>query len=201
MMLTTRRGLVCLAFLVPAGSLFGFTVIMARKIVRRGPKDYRRAELTDDGRTVRIDLDGYTKAHGDFAVFDPAAERYIRVGEVTLIDEDQKFVERRIHPTGSGPVTLACLMKRGDLAKITAKIADEGELYQGNILVLLSLEQIAARPNALERATLGPRITTLQPVMLRVVDDLRPDVVRVADDDRVCFRLGFVGKQRDVIPA
>jgi pimeloyl-ACP methyl ester carboxylesterase len=79
---------------------------MARKIVRRGPKDYRRAQLTDDGRRVRIDLDDYTKAHGDFAVFDPTAERYIRVGEVTLIDEDQKFVERRIHPTGSGPVSL-----------------------------------------------------------------------------------------------
>ena len=106
MMLTTRRGLACLAFLVPAGSLFGFAVIMARKIVKRGPKDYRRAELTDDGRRVRIDLDDYTKAHGDFAVFDPAAERFTRVGEVTLIDEDQKFVERRIHPTGSGPVTL-----------------------------------------------------------------------------------------------
>lgn len=110
MMMTTRRGLACLAFLVPAGSLFGFAVIMARKIVKRGPKDYRRAELTDDGRTVRIDLDDYTKAHGDFAVFDPAAERYIRVGEVTLIDEDQKFVERRIHPTGSGPVSLGPLV-------------------------------------------------------------------------------------------
>ncbi|WP_258229062.1 alpha/beta hydrolase family protein [Arthrobacter sp. HMWF013] len=106
MMLTTRHGLACLAFLVPAGSLFGFAVIMARKIVKRGPKDYRRAELTDDGRRVRIDLDDYTKAHGDFAVFDPAAERFTRVGEVTLIDEDQKFVERRIHATGSGPVTL-----------------------------------------------------------------------------------------------
>jgi pimeloyl-ACP methyl ester carboxylesterase len=106
MMLTTRRNLACLAFLVPAGSLFGLAVIMARKIVKRGPKDYRRAELTDDGRRVRIDLDDYTKAHGDFAVFDPAAERFTRVGEVTLIDEDQKFVERRIHPTGSGPVTL-----------------------------------------------------------------------------------------------
>ncbi|UKA73430.1 alpha/beta fold hydrolase [Arthrobacter sp. FW306-06-A] len=106
MMLTTRRNLACLAFLVPAGSLFGLAVIMARKIVKRGPKDYRRAELTDDGRRVRIDLDDYTKAHGDFAVFDPAAERFTRVGEVTLIDEEQKFVERRIHPTGSGPVTL-----------------------------------------------------------------------------------------------
>lgn len=105
-MLRTRRGLVCLAFLVPAGSLFGFAVIMARKIVKRGPKDYRRAVLTDDGRGVRIDLDDYTKANGDFAVFDPAAERYIRVGEVTLIDEDHKFVERRIHPTGSAPMTL-----------------------------------------------------------------------------------------------
>jgi uncharacterized protein len=106
MMLTTRRGLACLAFLVPAGSLFGFAVIMARKIVKRGPKDYRRAELTDDGSRVRIDLDDYTKAHGDFAVFDPVAERYTRVGEVTLIDEDQKFVERLIHPPGSGPATL-----------------------------------------------------------------------------------------------
>jgi hypothetical protein len=83
---------------------------MARKIVRRGPKDYRRAELTDDGTRVRIDLDDYTKAHGDFGVFDPAAERYTRVGEVTLIDEDQKFVERRIHPTASGPVTLGPLV-------------------------------------------------------------------------------------------
>jgi pimeloyl-ACP methyl ester carboxylesterase len=106
MMLTTRRGLACLALLVPAGSLFGFAVIMARRIVKRRPKDYRRAELTNDGRRVRIDLDDYTKAHGDFAVFDPAAERFTRVGEVTRIDEDQKFVERRIHPTGSGPVIL-----------------------------------------------------------------------------------------------
>ena len=102
-MLTTRRGLACLAFLVPAAALSGFAVVMARKIVKRGPKDYRRAELTDDGRRVRIDLDDYTKAPGDFGVFDPAAESYTRVGEVTLIDEDQKYVERRIHPLGSGP--------------------------------------------------------------------------------------------------
>jgi hypothetical protein len=51
-------------------------------------------------------LDDYTKAPGDFGVFDPVAGSYTRVGEVTLIDEDQKFVERRIHPSGSSP---ACL--------------------------------------------------------------------------------------------
>ncbi|MFY9634707.1 MAG: alpha/beta fold hydrolase, partial [Cellulosimicrobium cellulans] len=76
---------------------------MARKIVKRGPKDYRRAELTDDGRRVRIDLDDYTKAPGDFGVFDPTTEKYTRVGEVTLINEDQKYVERRIDPLGSVP--------------------------------------------------------------------------------------------------
>ena len=102
-MLTTRRGLACLAFLVPATALSGFAVVMARKIVKRGPKDYRRAELTDDGRRVRIDLDDYTKAPGDFGVFDPATEKYTRVGEVTLINEDQKYVERRIDPLGSAP--------------------------------------------------------------------------------------------------
>lgn len=105
-MLTTRRGLACLAFLVPPAALFGFAVVMARRIVKRGPKDYRRAELTDEGRRVRIDLDDYTKAPGEFGVFDPAAERYTRVGEITLIDVNQKFVERLIHPTGSGPATL-----------------------------------------------------------------------------------------------
>lgn len=102
-MLTTRRGLACLAFLVPAAALSGFAVVMARKIVKRGPKDYRRAELTDDGRRVRLDLDDYTKAPGDFGVFDPATEKYTRVGEVTLINEDQKYVERRIDPLGSAP--------------------------------------------------------------------------------------------------
>lgn len=102
-MLTTRRGLACLAFLVPAAALSGFAVVMARKIVKRGPKDYRRAELTDDGRRVRIDLDDYTKAPGDFGVFDPTTEKYTRVGEVTLINEDQKYVERRIDPLGSVP--------------------------------------------------------------------------------------------------
>jgi pimeloyl-ACP methyl ester carboxylesterase len=105
-MLTTWRGLACLAFLVPVAALSGFAVVMARKIVKRGPKDYRRAELTDDGRRVRIDLDDYTKAQGDFGVFDPVAERYMRVGEVTLIDEDRKFVERRIHPLDSAPASL-----------------------------------------------------------------------------------------------
>lgn len=109
-MLTTRRGLACLAFLVPAAALSGFTVVMARKIVKRGPKDYRRAELTDDGRRVRIDLDDYTKAPGDFGVFDPVAERYTRVGEITLIDEDRKYVERRIHPLDSGPAPLGPLV-------------------------------------------------------------------------------------------
>lgn len=102
-MLTTRRGLACLAFLVPAAALSVFAVVMARKIVKRGPKDYRRAELTGDGRRVRIDLDDYTKAPGDFGVFDPATEKYTRVGEVTLINEDQKYVERRIDPLGSAP--------------------------------------------------------------------------------------------------
>ena len=109
-MLTTRRGLACLAFLVPAAALSGFAVVMARKIVKRGPKDYRRAELTDDGRRVRIDLDDYTKARGDFGVFDPVSESYTRVGEVTRIDEDRKYVERRIHPPGSGPARLGPLV-------------------------------------------------------------------------------------------
>lgn len=109
-MLTTRRGLACLAFLVPAAALSGFAFVMARKIVKRGPKDYRRAELTDDGRRVRIDLDDYTKAPGDFGVFDPVAESYTRVGEVTLIDEDRKYVERRIHPLDSGPASLGPLV-------------------------------------------------------------------------------------------
>jgi pimeloyl-ACP methyl ester carboxylesterase len=105
-MLTTRRGLACLAFLVPVTALSGYAVVMARKIVKRAPKDYRRAELTDDGRRVRIDLDDYTKAPGDFGVFDPVAESYTRVSEVTLIDEDQKYVERRIHPPDSAPASL-----------------------------------------------------------------------------------------------
>jgi pimeloyl-ACP methyl ester carboxylesterase len=105
-MLMTRRGLTWLAVLVPAAALFGFAVLMARKIVKRGPKDYRRAELTEDGRRVRIDLDDYTMALGDFGVFDPVADRYTRVGEVTLIDEDRKYVERRIHPLDSGPASL-----------------------------------------------------------------------------------------------
>lgn len=106
-MLTTWRSLACLAFLVPTAALSVVAVVMARKIVKRGPKDYRRAELTEDGRRVRIDLDDYTKAPGDFGVFDPLTERYTRVGEVTLVDEDRKYVERRIHPPGPaalGPV-------------------------------------------------------------------------------------------------
>ena len=102
-MLTTRRGLVGLAFLVPLAGLSAFTVVMARKIVKRGPRDYRRAQLTDDGRRVRIDLDDYTKAPGEFGVFDPATEKYTRVGEVTLINEVQKYVERRIGSLGSAP--------------------------------------------------------------------------------------------------
>lgn len=102
-MLTTRRGLVGLAFLVPVAGLSAFTVVMARKIVKRGPRDYRRAQLTDDGRRVRIDLDDYTKAPGEFGVFDPATEKYTRVGEVTLINEVQKYVERRIDSLGSAP--------------------------------------------------------------------------------------------------
>ena len=60
-------------------------------------------ELTDDGRRVRIDLDDYTKAPGEFGVFDPATEKYTRVGEVTLINEVQKYVERRIDSLGSAP--------------------------------------------------------------------------------------------------
>lgn len=109
-MQTTRRGLVGLAFFVPTAALSGFAIVMARKIVKRGPKDYRRAQLTDDGRRVRIDLDDYTKAAGDFGVFDPVAESYTRVGEVTLIDEDQKYVERLIHPSGAGPARLGPLV-------------------------------------------------------------------------------------------
>jgi pimeloyl-ACP methyl ester carboxylesterase len=102
-MLTTRRILTRVGFLVPAAGLFGFAVVMARKIVKRGPKDYRRAEVTECGRRIRIDLDDYTKAPGDFGVFDPATEQYTRVGEVTLVNEDQKYVERRIYPPGSMP--------------------------------------------------------------------------------------------------
>jgi pimeloyl-ACP methyl ester carboxylesterase len=102
-MLTIRRILTCVCFLVPAAGLFGFAVVMARKIVKRGPRDYRRAEVTECGRRIRIDLDDYTQAPGDFGVFDPATEQYTRVGEVTLINEDQQYVERRIDPPGSVP--------------------------------------------------------------------------------------------------
>jgi pimeloyl-ACP methyl ester carboxylesterase len=102
-MLTTRHVLAGLAFIVPVAGLSGFAVIMAHKIVKRGPKDYRKAVVTGDGRRIRIDLDDYTKAPGDFGVFDPATEKYTRVGEVMLVNEDQKYVERRIHPLGSAP--------------------------------------------------------------------------------------------------
>lgn len=102
-MLTPRRILACMAFLVPAAGLAGFAVVMARNIVKRGSRDYRRAEVLEDGRGIRIDLDDYTKAPGDFGVFDPVTEKYTRVGEVTLINEDQKYVERRIDPSGSEP--------------------------------------------------------------------------------------------------
>lgn len=109
-MLKTWRGLSCLAFFVPAAALSGFAVVMARKIVKRGPKDYRRAELTGDGKRIRIDLDDYTKAPGGFGVFDPAAESYTRVGEVTLINEAQQYVERRIDPPSSSPDHLGPLV-------------------------------------------------------------------------------------------
>ncbi|WP_091464990.1 alpha/beta hydrolase family protein [Paenarthrobacter nitroguajacolicus] len=100
-MLTTRRVLTSLAFLVPAAGLSGFAVVMSRRLVKRRPKDYRRAEITDDGRRIRIELDDYTKAPGEFGVFDPLTEKFTRVGEVTLVNEDQKYVERRVDPSGS----------------------------------------------------------------------------------------------------
>ena len=102
-MLTKRRFLTCAALLVPAAGLSGFAVVMARKIVKRGPKDYRRAEMADGGRRIRIALDDYTKAPGDFGVFDPATVKYARVGQVTLIDEEQKFVERLLDQSSSTP--------------------------------------------------------------------------------------------------
>jgi pimeloyl-ACP methyl ester carboxylesterase len=139
-MLTTRRGLTWLAVLVPAAALSGFAVVMARKIVKRGPKDYRRAELTDDGRRVRIDLDDYTKAPGDFGVFDPVAERYTRVGEVTLIDEDRKYVERRIHPMDSGPASL------GPLADWTPDVFFEPSAVAGRFEEVHILTAYGAAP-------------------------------------------------------
>lgn len=105
MALRKRSGLAGVAFLLPAAA-FAFAVVMARKIVRRGPKDYRSAELTNDGLKIRIELDQYTSARGDFGVFDTATERYTRVGEVTLIDVDQGIAERLIHPHGSLPEAL-----------------------------------------------------------------------------------------------
>lgn len=102
-MLTKRRFLTCAALLVPAAGLSGFAVVMARKIVKRGPKDYRRVEMADGGRRIRIALDDYTKAPGDFGVFDPATAKYARVGQVTLIDEEQKFVERLLDQSSSTP--------------------------------------------------------------------------------------------------
>ena len=109
-MLKTWRELSCLTFLVSAAAFSGFAVVMARKIVKRGPKDYRRAELTDDGLRIRIDLDDYTKAPGGFGVVDPATKSYTRVGDVMLIDEVQKYVERRIDPPSSGPDHLGPLV-------------------------------------------------------------------------------------------
>ncbi|MFW0772251.1 alpha/beta hydrolase family protein [Paenarthrobacter nitroguajacolicus] len=125
-MLTTRRILTWTAFLLPAAGLSGFAVVMARKIVKRGPKDYRRAEVLDGGRRIRIDLDDYTKAPGDFGVFDPATAKYTRVGEVTLIDEDQKFVERLLDPSGSTPLDL------GPIVDWTPDVFFEPAAVRGN---------------------------------------------------------------------
>ncbi|WP_243400252.1 alpha/beta hydrolase family protein [Arthrobacter glacialis] len=55
-------------------------------------------------------MDDYTKAPGDYGFFDPVTKRYTRVSEVMLIDEDQKFVERRIVPPASGPERLGPLV-------------------------------------------------------------------------------------------
>ena len=97
-MLTTRHLLAGLGLLVPVAGISAFAVVMARKIVSRGPKDYRQAVILADGQGIRIDLDDYTRAPGEFGVFDPATQKYTRVGEVTHINEDQKYVERRIDP-------------------------------------------------------------------------------------------------------
>lgn len=105
-MMMRRRAAAWLTVLLPAVALSGFAVVMARKVVKRGPKDYRQAELTHGGLRLRIDLDDYTRAPGVFGVFDLATEKYLRVGEVMLIDEDHKYVERRLSPSGSGPVNL-----------------------------------------------------------------------------------------------
>ncbi|MDJ0318615.1 alpha/beta hydrolase family protein [Arthrobacter antibioticus] len=109
-MLKRWCGLSCLVLLLPTAALSGFAVVLARKIVKRAPKDYRHAELTDDGRRIRIDLDDYTKAPGIFGVFDLVAERYTRVGEVALINEDKKYLERWIDPPVSRPNHLGPLV-------------------------------------------------------------------------------------------
>jgi pimeloyl-ACP methyl ester carboxylesterase len=98
LMLTTRHVLAGLGLVVPVAGISGFALVMARKIVKRGPKDYRQATLLADRRGIRIDLDDYTTAPGEFGVFDPATEKYARVGDVTYINEDQKYVERRVAP-------------------------------------------------------------------------------------------------------
>ncbi|MFJ4210733.1 alpha/beta hydrolase family protein [Paenarthrobacter sp. NPDC089675] len=108
-MLTNRRTLASLAVLLPVAGVSGFAIIMARKIVKRGPRDYRQAAVLEDGRHVRIELDDYTKAPGDFGIFDPENRTYTRVGAVTRINEDQQYVERRIDSRaaqtgGLGPV-------------------------------------------------------------------------------------------------
>lgn len=105
-----RRGLILLAFLVPSTALTGLAIVLALKIVKRGPKDYRSAEVTGDGRGIRIDLDDYTKAPGEFGVFDPATGSHTKVAEVTRLDEHQRYVERRIDPQSSVPKKLGPLV-------------------------------------------------------------------------------------------
>lgn len=92
--------------LSPPIFLTGIAYVLARKIVTRGAKDYRKAELIDEGKAVRIALDEYTRANGRFGIFDPETQRHTRVGGVSRIDEAEQYVERDVDQADGAGLTL-----------------------------------------------------------------------------------------------
>ncbi|WP_394941200.1 alpha/beta hydrolase family protein [Psychromicrobium sp. YIM B11713] len=79
-------------------------MVLARKIVKRGPRDFRRVELIEDGQKIRIGLDEFTSATGKFGIIDRFSSGHARIGKVTLIDEDEKLVERQVEELEPGSI-------------------------------------------------------------------------------------------------
>src|SRR5438552_17354075 len=96
---------------------------------------------------------------------------------------------------------LVCLVEGGDGAEVALEVAATREFHQGDVLITFAQEDFAARPDAAQGPLCRSLVDRLQAAVPRVVEQLSPDRLCIADDDGVCLLPGFLRQEGDMVAA